>query len=158
MRLRPRGVGPAEAHRCLRQRGRLARASPRAGLTAEDFRVREDGVAREVLKAGPATEPLTVALLVDDSQAATPAIQMIREAMDDLHQGAHGQGRDRARHLRRAADDRRRLHDRSEEAAGRRQADLPARRAPAATCCDAIVEVSQGHAEARGRSGRSSPC
>jgi len=55
-----------------------------AGLTAEDFRVREDGVAREVLKAGPATEPLTVALLVDDSQATTRAIQMIREAVDDF--------------------------------------------------------------------------
>ena len=40
------------------------KGNPAAGLTAEDFRVREDGVAREVLKAGPATEPLTVAFLV----------------------------------------------------------------------------------------------
>jgi Ca-activated chloride channel family protein len=55
---------------------------PALGLTAQDFRVREDGVAREVLKAGPATEPLTVALVVDDSQTASPALQMIREAMD----------------------------------------------------------------------------
>jgi hypothetical protein len=39
-------------------------------------------MAREVLKAGPATEPLTVALLVDDSQATSPATQMIREAVD----------------------------------------------------------------------------
>lgn len=53
-----------------------------AGLTAEDFRVREDGVAREVLKAGAATEPLSVALVVDDSEAAAPALQMIREAID----------------------------------------------------------------------------
>ena len=59
-----------------------AKGEPATGLTAEDFRVREDGVAREVLKAGPATEPLTVAFLVDDSQATTPAIQMIREAVD----------------------------------------------------------------------------
>ena len=59
-----------------------AKGEPATGLTAEDFRVREDGTAREVLKAGPATEPLTVALLVDDSQATTPATQMIREAVD----------------------------------------------------------------------------
>ena len=59
-----------------------AKGEPATGLTAGDFRVREDSTAREVLKAGPATEPLTVALLVDDSQATTPATQMIREAVD----------------------------------------------------------------------------
>ena len=66
------------------------------GLTGSDFRVREDGAAREVLKAGEATDPLTVALLVDDSQAASPAIQMIREALDGFITGARRQGRDRA--------------------------------------------------------------
>src|SRR5258707_9485992 len=60
------------------------------GLTAQDFRVREDGGAREVLKAGIATEPLTIALLVDDSQAAQPAIQMIREAMDAFFKALDG--------------------------------------------------------------------
>ncbi len=59
-----------------------SRGEPASGLTAADFRVREDGAAREVLRAGEATSPLSVALLVDDSQAATPALQMMREAVD----------------------------------------------------------------------------
>lgn len=59
-----------------------SRGEPVTGLTAEDFRVREDNVAREVLKVAPATAPLSVALLVDDSQASSEATQMIREAVD----------------------------------------------------------------------------
>lgn len=59
-----------------------AKGVPATGLTAGDFRVREDGVAREVLKVGPATEPLSIAFVVDDSQATSPATQMIREAME----------------------------------------------------------------------------
>jgi VWFA-related protein len=54
---------------------------PVTGLTAADFTVREDGVAREVVSAAPATEPLTISLLVDDSQAATDAIQFMRDAL-----------------------------------------------------------------------------
>jgi VWFA-related protein len=54
---------------------------PIAGLTAADFTVREDGVAREVLRAGPATAPMQVILLVDDSEALTPALQPMREGL-----------------------------------------------------------------------------
>ena len=54
---------------------------PVSGLGAEDFTVREDGNVREVLKAGPATAPLTISLLVDDSQAAEPAIQELRRGL-----------------------------------------------------------------------------
>jgi len=50
-------------------------------LTAEDFVVREDGAPREVLKVGPSTAPLTISLLVDDSQAAQQAIQQLREGI-----------------------------------------------------------------------------
>jgi VWFA-related protein len=58
------------------------KGEPAKGLADTDFRVREDGVIREVKKAGVATDPLTIALLVDDSQALTPALQMVREALD----------------------------------------------------------------------------
>ena len=54
---------------------------PVTGIPASDFIVREDGAIREVLKAGPATEPLTISLLVDDSQASEPAIQQIRDGL-----------------------------------------------------------------------------
>ncbi len=51
------------------------------GLTTADFVVREDGVAREVIKVGPATDQLTIAMLVDDSQSATNAIPFLRDAL-----------------------------------------------------------------------------
>jgi VWFA-related protein len=58
-----------------------SKGNPVTGLTADDFRVREDNVAREVLKAGPNTEPMQIALLVDDSQAAGNAIPPLREGL-----------------------------------------------------------------------------
>jgi len=58
------------------------KGDPAKGLVETDFRVREDGVVREVQKAGVATDQLTIALLVDDSQAASRALQMMREALD----------------------------------------------------------------------------
>lgn len=51
------------------------------GLTAADFSVREDNVSREVLRAVPATEPLDVVLLVDDSQASTQGIPYLRDGL-----------------------------------------------------------------------------
>jgi hypothetical protein len=51
------------------------------GLAAADFAVREDGVAREVIKAAPATGPVSVILLVDDSQASTASIPHMRDGI-----------------------------------------------------------------------------
>jgi VWFA-related protein len=66
--------------------------APITGLTAADFQVREDGVAREVLRAGPATTPLQVVLIVDDSQALTPALQPMREGLTKFIDKLHGHG------------------------------------------------------------------
>ena len=55
---------------------------PVTGLTAADFAVREEGTAREILKAGPATEPMTIAIGVDDSEASRQYIQFLRDALN----------------------------------------------------------------------------
>jgi VWFA-related protein len=55
--------------------------TPVTDLTSRDFVVREDGVAREVLMVEPATDPITLALLVDNSQAATAVIPDVRRAL-----------------------------------------------------------------------------
>jgi len=57
---------------------------PVTDMTAADFIVREDGVAREVLKAGPATEQLTISILVDDSQASSDSIQYLRDGLQSF--------------------------------------------------------------------------
>ena len=54
------------------------RKQPVEDLTPADLIVREDGVAREVLRVRKATSPLTIALLVDDSAAASPAVSDMR--------------------------------------------------------------------------------
>ena len=54
---------------------------PVPGLGPADFIVREDNVAREVLKVGPAEEPMQIALLVDNSQASRDNIGHMRQAL-----------------------------------------------------------------------------
>src|SRR5512140_1781379 len=71
------GRSPAAAPQDARARERSMYVSvsdrqglPVTGLPARDFLVREDGVAREVLVAEPADDPITIALLVDNSAAS----------------------------------------------------------------------------------------
>lgn len=54
--------------------------SPIAGLGMDAFTVREDGQAREVLRASRAVQPVDIALLVDNSQAITAYVNDIRQA------------------------------------------------------------------------------
>jgi VWFA-related protein len=55
--------------------------NPVDDLGPSDFVVREDNVAREILRVAPAEDPLQIALLVDNSQAAERYIRDYREAI-----------------------------------------------------------------------------
>jgi len=46
--------------------------APVPNLGPSDFLVREDDLSREVLRVAPATDPMQVAILVDNSTAAGP--------------------------------------------------------------------------------------
>jgi VWFA-related protein len=63
---------------------------PVAGLTEDDFIVREDGQRREVLRIMPATDPMRIAVLVDTSTAAQPYISDFRTALRGLFKEMHG--------------------------------------------------------------------
>lgn len=54
---------------------------PVAGLGPDAFIIHEDGVRREVLRVSRATEPIDIALLVDNSEAASDDILFLREAL-----------------------------------------------------------------------------
>jgi hypothetical protein len=56
--------------------------APVADLAPTDVVVREDDVAREVIRVAPADEPMQIALLVDNSQEAEPHIRDMREALE----------------------------------------------------------------------------
>jgi hypothetical protein len=56
--------------------------APVDNLGPADFVVREDNVAREVLRVEPAVEPMQIAVLVDNSQAARDYIRDIRVGVE----------------------------------------------------------------------------
>jgi VWFA-related protein len=57
------------------------KGAPIPDLGPADFIVREDNVAREVLRVAPASDPMLIALLVDTSQASTNFIRDYRQAL-----------------------------------------------------------------------------
>jgi hypothetical protein len=58
--------------------------APVPDLGPSDFIVREDNVAREVLRVAPAIEPMQIALLVDNSVAASQYISDMRSALREF--------------------------------------------------------------------------
>ena len=58
--------------------------APVPGLGPSDFIVREDNVAREVLRVAPAVEAMQIAILVDNSVAARQYITDIRNALREF--------------------------------------------------------------------------
>ena len=80
-------AAPATLAQDGRQRSLLVTATDANGmpvdtLSAEDVVVREDGMAREVLKVSRSTEPVDITLLVDNSVAAARALQDMRLALE----------------------------------------------------------------------------
>jgi VWFA-related protein len=59
---------------------------PVEGLGPDAFVVKEDGTRREVLRVSPATEPMDVALLVDNSTAAADEITFLRSSLSKFVQ------------------------------------------------------------------------
>jgi VWFA-related protein len=80
------GIRTSAQNRETRERALFVSAvdkdgEPVSGLGPDAFIVREDGVRREVLRVSRATEPIDLALLVDNSTAASQEITFFREAL-----------------------------------------------------------------------------
>lgn len=58
-----------------------AKGEPVEGLSDDAFVIREDGVRREVIRVSRATEPIDVAVLVDNSAAMSPNLTLFREGV-----------------------------------------------------------------------------
>lgn len=58
--------------------------SPVQGLQDVDFVIREDKVAREIISVLPATEPMQIALLIDNSAAAERFIRDYRQGLTEF--------------------------------------------------------------------------
>ena len=119
------------------------RGEPVRGLGPAHFIITEDGRRREVLRVSRAVEPMDIALLVDNSAAASRAISRMRDGLEDFvaamaddHQIALIALADRPTILVDYTSNRMRL----EQGIGR----LFANDSSGMTLLDALVEVSDG--------------
>ena len=116
---------------------------PILGLGPDAFIVTEDGVRREVLRVTPATSPMPIAVLVDNTEGATKTISDLRKGLATFIRSLTGIGpialvsvADRPTILANYTTDQEKLLD----AAGR----IFAVPNSGATLLDAIVEISRG--------------
>jgi len=118
--------------------------APITGLGVDAFTVREDGQAREVLRASRAVKPVDVALLVDNSQAITPHVNDIRQAVSGFVQRMAKDGNQIA--LIGLADRPTILQDyvSSPEMLERASKKIFAQAGSGTTVLDAIIEISRG--------------
>jgi Ca-activated chloride channel family protein len=63
---------------------------PVLGLSPAEFVVREGGMAREVLRVEPASEPAQIALLIDTSAAVEPYVGDVRRALQTFFKEVGG--------------------------------------------------------------------
>jgi von Willebrand factor type A domain-containing protein len=77
----PIAIGAQAVQRALYVSALNEAGKPVPDLGPTDFIVREDNSAREVLKVEPALDPMQIAVLVDNSQAARDDIAHIRTAL-----------------------------------------------------------------------------
>ena len=117
--------------------------APLTGLTTTDFVVKEDGASREVLRVGPATTPMPIAVIVDNSQAATDTIPDLRKALAAFLRDIDGIGpvalitvADRPTIVRDYTTDQKQLQDAAKRVFAAPQSG--------ATLLDAITETSKG--------------
>ncbi len=61
-----------------------SKGAPVEGLSASDFEVSEGGQPRVVSHAGPAKDPMRIALMLDTSDAAAPALTHMRAAVPNF--------------------------------------------------------------------------
>jgi len=116
---------------------------PVTGLGTDAFVVREDGAQREILRVTPATTPMPIAILVDNTQAADIHISEIRRALTSFIKAVEGVGpvaiigvADRPTILRDYTTNQKQLLD----GVGR----VFAMPGAGATLLDAIIETSKG--------------
>lgn len=116
---------------------------PVTDLAPDDLVVREDGVRREVLRVTPATSPMPVAIVFDNSQPAANTINDLRRALTALVQRLAGIG---PIALISVADRPTILVDYTTDQAALEQGASRVFAVPGsgATLLDAIVEVSRG--------------
>ena len=65
---------------------------PVTDVKPESLVVREDGTRREVLRVTPATSPMPVAVIIDNSTATTPNITDLRRGLTSFIKGIDGLG------------------------------------------------------------------